>query len=207
MNMFRNATKDQNYLAWLVHQDGLIDIFAGLVILGFALDLYLETSYWFISMVLVGYFLILMSGKEVVTKPRLYHFSITSEQKILLAKTLLAGVIWFVTGAALGILVMVGYKLGVVICVHVLQNYVWLLMAWFLALGLSLLAYTEMGGKRFFTYALVIIFLSTLRQMFAAQVLPFLFVTSGLLVIPGLFLLVRFIVRYPEKEAFNHARE
>lgn len=204
--MFRNATKDPNNLTWLVHQDGLIDIFAGLVMLGFALDLYLETSYWFISLVLAGYFLVLMSGKEVVTKPRLYHFSITSEQKIRLAKTLLAGLIWFVSGAVLGILALVGYKFGAMVWVDFLLDYIWLLLAWFVALGLSLLAYLEMGGKRFFTYALVIILLSTGRQIFAAQVLPFLFVSSGLLVIPGLFLLVRFIVRYPKKEAFNRAK-
>ena len=201
--MFRNTAKDANYLTWLVHQDGLVDIFAGLVTLGFALDMYLETSYWFMSLVLAGYFLVLMSGKEVVTKPRLYHFGITSEQKIRLAKTLLAELIWFVTGAALGILALVGYKFGAVIWVRILQDYVWLLLAWFVAVGLSLFAYLEMSGKRFFTYALVIIFLSTVRQIFAAQVVPFLFVSSGMLVISGLYLLVRFVVRYPKKEAFN----
>ncbi len=196
--MFDDGEKNLVDSYWLIHEDGLLDIFIGVVILGIVLDIHLDTSYWFISLALMGYFIALMSGKEVITRPRMHHFDIAQERRNKLITAITAGIIWMIVGAIFGVLTFLGLSIGATLWVDFLETYLWLILAWFVAFGLSLFAYFDIGGKRFFTYALLISLASTIRQILVLSVIPFIFLSAAMLLIPGLFLLIRFLLRYPK---------
>jgi hypothetical protein len=198
LNMFNGSVKDAVRNCWLIYQDGLLDIFIGLVILGLALDMALDTSYWLISLVLAGYFVALVSGKELVTRPRLGHFEIGPTKRANLVKAMVSvGILLFLgMVSAIGLFVLTSSDSAP--WIEFIGRYLWLFTAWIVGISLGLIAYFGMGGKHYSAYALVILVAFALRQVLNVPVLPYLFFSATLFVICGLILLVRFLTKYPK---------
>jgi len=195
-----NRAEERRHLSWLINQDGLWDIFLGLGVLGMALDMAFGTSIWFIPLWLVGYSLALLAGKELVTKPRVGNLMVSSQQNARLENALTILVI-------LGLVAMLGGG-----CFFILQmkellpwsvwlgQYAWLFMGSLAATGFSVLGYFGIGGKRYYLYALLTFIVFAVRHMLNAPLLPYVFFTAALLLIPGVALLLRFLLRYPKIE-------
>ena len=196
--MFSGGTNNAVRTCWLIHQDGLLDIFIGLVILGLALDMALDTSYWFISLVLAGYFVALVSGKELVTGPRLDNFEIDPAQRANLLKAMVSIVILLFLGVATGIGLFMLTSSDSAPWMEFIRQYLWLFTAWIAGISLGFMAYFGMGGKHYFAYALVIVVAFTFRQVLNVPVLPYLFFSATLFLISGLILLFYFLTKYPK---------
>jgi MFS family permease len=196
--MFSGSAKNAVRTCWLIHQDGLLDIFIGLVILGLALDMALDTSYWFISLVLAGYFVALVSGKELVTGPRLDNFEIDPAQRANLLKAMVSIVILLFLGVASGIGLFMLTSSDSAPWMEFIRQYLWLFTAWIAGISLGFMAYFGMGGKHYFAYALVIVVAFTFRQVLNVPVLPYLFFSATLFLISGLILLFYFLTKYPK---------
>lgn len=198
--MFNHA-EERQHLSWMINQDGLWDIFLGLGVLGLALDMAFGTSIWFIPLWLVGYSLALLIGKELVTKPRIGNLVVSLRPKIQLENALtgvvLLGLMALVGGGSIFILQMKGS----ISWLSWLGQYTRLIIGSLAAIGFSLLGYFSIGGKRYYIYALLTFIAFGMRQLTGAPLWPCVLFTAALLFVPGVVLLLRFLLKYPRIEA------
>jgi hypothetical protein len=65
---------------WIVSEDGFWDICIGLLLFGIGITITIDQFIWFIGIFLLVYFMVLMAGKEAVTRPRLINFEFQKNQ-------------------------------------------------------------------------------------------------------------------------------
>lgn len=198
--MFNSEDERRRY-SWLINQDGLWDIFLGLGILGLALDMTFGTSIWFIPLLLVGYSLALLAGKELITKPRIGNLAGSSQENIRMENVSTLLVILGLAALFMGGGVIFLQMMGLLPWSMWSGQYAWLFMGSLAAIGFSLLGYFGIGGKRYYLYSLLTFLALAVRQVLDAPPLPFVFISAVLLLIGGLALLLRFILIYPKVEA------
>lgn len=171
------------------HQDGLIDIIIGLAMIGFGLMLAFDSSVFiFMSWMPIIFYI---PFKNRITVPRIGYVKFSSSN-LRLAMALGTGllVMLFIVGLYL-------FAVSDNISFQVrewLGQYLWLggLVA-VCFLGTALLT----GITRFYAYAGLILLIFSVGTWLAIQPF-FIVITSGLLIeITGVWLLVRFLVKYP----------
>ena len=171
------------------HQDGLIDIIIGLAMIGFGLMLAFDSSvFMFMSWMPIIFY---VPFKNRITVPRIGYVKFSSSN-LRLAMALGTGllVMLFIVGLYL-------FAVSDNISFQVrewLGQYLWLggLVA-VCFLGTALLT----GITRFYAYAGLILLIFSVGTWLAIQPF-FIVITSGLLIeITGVWLLVRFLVKYP----------
>ena len=182
------------------HQDGLIDMIIGLSMIGFGLNMAFDSSvFLFMSWMPIIFY---VPFKNRITVPRIGYVKFSSSN-LRLAVALCAGL--------LVMLFVVGLYLFVVSDNISLQLREWLGQYLWLGglvavcfLGAALLT----GITRFYAYAGLILLIFSVGTWLAIQPF-FIVITSGLLIeITGVWLLVRFLRKYPlASEKGSHESE
>jgi hypothetical protein len=192
------ARRDKAKFIWMVNQDGLWDIFLGLGILGIALDIALNQDMWLIGMWLIGYFVVLSTGKEVITRPRMGHFNLGAHQAARVRKAILVGLTALISTLVLGTMAYVAIKPSQMLLEALLAENAGLFFAIIAAIGLSLFAHFGEGSKRYYIIAIFVLVSFILQRVFSASALPLLFSIAGLFLISGVITSIHFIIRYPK---------
>ena len=77
--MVHNAQYDSRSI-WIVSEDGLWDLCIGLLLFGIGITITINQLIWLVGIFVLAYFLVLMAGKETVTRPRMINFEIQETQ-------------------------------------------------------------------------------------------------------------------------------
>ncbi|MFX1318367.1 MAG: hypothetical protein ACFE9D_08495 [Promethearchaeota archaeon] len=184
----------QAYLSY--HQDGLIDIFVGILLILLGLTIWFLPEFWFF---LVGGFFALFSSyaaaKNRITIPRMGYVEFSSARRLRIKYIFLVLVLLLVFGNVLGIIAMLYPPLGVLIfesaftilIVGVVGSII------FAVIGLA------SNIQRFYLYA--VIFLGSAVFTFYFPIITVLpLVAVGLIMtVLGSVLLYQFIRKYPKE--------
>jgi hypothetical protein len=182
---------------WLVSEDGLWDLCIGFGILGLGLTIALNQSIWFIAFAMLAYFLVVMAGKEVITRPRFYFFNINPEQLTKLAKAINIGLVILILSFVLGALSFLAFDTDVS-WLRWFSDSAIIILGGIISAVLIIFGYLGLGGVRFYVYAGLVFLAFVVNQILEFPIVPLLMSTSIFLMVSGVFLLVRFILRYPK---------
>jgi phosphate starvation-inducible membrane PsiE len=184
---------------WLISDDGLWDIFFGLVLLGWGLTTSLNHPIWFISAIMVAYFLVVMAGKEVITRPRMTYFSIADGHLIRLFKSIRIGLAVIISGMVFGALTFWVFDFGFSIqwLPNFGANFLWLA----LSVIMLVFGYLSPNGFRYYFYAGISFLTFIIFEFISPSSLPLVFSAALLLTVTGICLLVRFVFRFPKSKA------
>jgi len=183
---------------WLVSEDGLWDISFGLVMLGWGLTTTLRHPLWFISLIMVAYFLVLMAGKEVITRPRMAYFSIADDHLIKLSNWVRIGISVVIIGLIFGTLVFWVFGFGSIL--SGIQNFGENLIFLILSVVTLALGHLAQKGNRFYFYACISIVAFLAFEFLNLSNFGSYYFAGMLVIITGIFLLIRFVHRYPKSE-------
>lgn len=174
--------------AWTFYfQDGLWDIFLGLMFVGAGLRT-LTDNLWFYLLVAAGV-LTLILGKRWITLPRLGAITFSPQRKARLAVIRVAALIALIFTAVIFIMVVSGADLS---ALPIGWFFVFLVPAVFL-----LMAYM-MDFKRLYGYTLLIAAFMVITEIYGDPLAAWAQIIAGLVpLLTGLGLLVRFLRRYP----------
>ena len=184
---------------WLISEDGLWDISIGLSLLGFGLTISLNHPVWFVGFIMLAYFLVVMTGKEVITKPRMNYFSIADEQLRKLGRWLRIGISIIFVSLVFGAIAFWIFDAGVT--VNWLPEYGIKLLCISLSVILSVLGYLSRNGYRYYLYAGISFLAFIIFELLNFSSLSFVYSAAMLLTILGLGFLVWFVIRYPKPGA------
>ena len=183
---------------WLISDDGLWDIGIGLVLMGWGLTTLLRHPIWFIAAIMLAYFLVVMAGKEVITRPRMENFLIPDERLIRLSRGIRVILGAIIGGVIFGALMFWVFEIG--------PSFNWLSSGEFnpvyfiFPLIMLALGYLSQNGFRYFFYAGISLLVFLIIDFINISDLALVFSTSFLLTLTGIGLLVRFIVHYPKSK-------
>lgn len=182
---------------WLVSEDGLWDLCIGLGIMGLGLTIALNQSIWFIAFAMLAYFLVVMAGKEVITRPRFYYFNINPDQLKKLAKAIKIGLVILILCFIFGALSSLVFDTDVS-WHRWFSDSATIILGGILSAVLIVFGYLGLGGARFYVYAGMIFLAFIVSQILEFPIVPLLISTSISLIVSGAFFLVRFVIRYPK---------
>jgi hypothetical protein len=184
---------------WLISEDGLWDICIGLLLFGFGLTISIDQIIWLIGVFVLVYFVILMAGKEAITRPRINNFDIQESQLVNFS---------LVTGADILILILI---LGVsgatfvkfegLTSIGFIEDYALLILGILLSILLIQFGFILTDGFRFYLYAGMVLLAFSICQALSWPVIPVLYIVGAIFTFIGLFYLVRFINSYPKSGA------
>jgi hypothetical protein len=188
-----NLKKIERKAYMFYHQDGLVDVFAGFLILSFGLWLILDMAWmgWILWVVAVSAY---AAAKRVFTIPRIGFVKFAPHR----TKALVTGaLIVFSLFALLGFAAFMQTEGG--------GTPLWLLFAienYMLVIGVSVAASFCVVGytfriKRMYAYALLTLIMFVTGHFLYYQLQYYLILLGTLILLFGLALLVRFIRRYP----------
>jgi len=181
---------------WLISEDGLWDICFGLSLLGIRLTISLSHPIWFIGFIMLAYFLVIMAGKEVITRPRMVYFSIQDRQLVNLSKLARFGFVFIclslITGAAAFWIFDTGSSLN-----WLPENGVTIL-SFSIAVILCIFGLITRGGHRYYLYAGFSFLGFVMINLVNISSISFVYSAALFLTISGVSLLIRFITRYPK---------
>jgi len=175
------------------HQDGLIDVFAGFLILSFGLWLILDMAWmgWILWLVAVSAY---ATAKRVFTIPRIGFVKFAPHRaKVLLTIALLG----FSLSAILGVVAFMQVAGG--------GRPLWLVFAaenHMLVIGVLVAASFCVVGyafrvRRMYAYALLTLIMFVIGQFLYYPLHYYLILLGTLILLTGLTLLIRFVRRYP----------
>ena len=171
---------------WLVSDDGLWDIGVGLALLGLGLTMSLGHAIWFIGFVMFAYFLVVMAGKEVITRPRMSYFDIRDEQLLNLAKVIRLGLVVIIFCLGIGAIMFMVFDIGAPF--SWLSDYGPIILGGILSIIFILFGYLTAGGSRYYVYSGLFFPAFLGCQIFNLPVLPFVYSAVVLLTFSGLCL-------------------
>lgn len=183
---------------WLISDDGLWDIGIGLVLMGWGLTTLLRHPIWFIAAIMLAYFLVVMAGKEVITRPRMENFLIPDERLIRLSRGIRVILGAIIGGVIFGALMFWVFEIG--------PSFNWLSSGEFnpvyfiFPLIMLALGYLSQNGFRYFFYAGISLLVFLIIDFINISDLAIVFSTAFLLTLTGIGLLIRFIVHYPKSK-------
>jgi hypothetical protein len=193
-----DARRGKANFIWLLNQDGLWDIFLGLGVLGIALDVAFNQDMWLIGMWLMGYFLVLTTGKEVITRPRMGHFNLGVQQQARIRKAAQIGLAVILSILILGAAAFLVIQPSGTSSQALLAENGGLFCAVITALCFSLFAHFGEGAKRYYLIAIFVLASFTVQRLLSAPVLPLLLSIAGVLLFSGVITLLTFVIRYPK---------
>jgi len=175
------------------HQDGLIDVFAGFLILSFGLWLILDMAWmsWILWFVAVSAY---AAAKRVFTIPRIGFVKFAPHRAKALLTIALMG---FSLSALLGAVAFMQVAGG--------SRPLWLVFAaenHMLVIGVSVAASFCVVGytfriRRMYAYALLTLVMFVIGQFLYYPLHYYLILVGSLILLTGLTLLIRFVRRYP----------
>lgn len=181
---------------WLVSEDGLWDLCIGLSLLGFGLTMWLDHPIWFIGILLSAYFMVIIAGKEVITKPRMMYWSIADAELIKLATWIRYGI---------GLIVLGFLASGLAFWLFATNSFInWItesgvdLLIFSTGVLLGVIGYLTRDTYRYYAFAGIFILAFIIFEVFNFSNFLFVFAASIFLIIAGIGNLVRFISRYPK---------
>ena len=183
---------------WLVSEDGLWDISFGLVLLGWGLTTSLKHPLWFISSIMVAYFLVIMAGKEVITRPRMAFFSIDDYHLIKLSIWIRIGLAVIIGGLVFGALTF--WILDIGSAINRLPDYGANLICLILSAVMLVFGYLSKNGFRYYLYAGISFLSFIIFELINFSGLSLVYSAAMLLSGIGIVLLIRFVTRYPKSE-------
>lgn len=181
---------------WLISEDGLWEICVGLSFLGFGLTLWLNHPIWFIGFVMLAYFLVVMAGKELITRPRMVYWSVNDKQLERLAKWLRIGI-----GLILVILAVSALAFWFVdtdSTLNWLPKYGEDVLVYSIPAVLLIIGYLTHNGYRFYLYAGLATIALLTCLIFNYSNFLFVISTSCFLILLGTGSLALFLLKYPK---------
>ena len=183
---------------WLVSEDGLWDISIGLVLLGWGLTTSLQHPIWLIGAIMLGYFLVVMTGKEVVTRPRMQYFTVNDDRliklSVLIRVFLAVVIIGLIIGAINSLAPGAATSMNQVTDIGV--NLIYL----FLSLVLMIFGYLAQDGFRFYLYGGITFLTFLIIQFIEITSQALVFSAAMLFATIGIIYLVRFVLKYPKSK-------
>lgn len=176
------------------HQDGLKDVFLGLILIAVGLAGILENQLVLLGIELIA-IVALVAGKKWITAPRLGRVKFTSQRKAKKLKAIMVVGLFMLLGAVLAMVVFRNESVSSwLVSQRALAST--LLGIWIFVL-LAMMAYW-LDFTRLYWIGFVTGLAFGLAQWIRE---PILFVVAGLVVlIPGLVLFARFLGRYPKAD-------
>lgn len=169
-------------------EDGIWDIYLGLMALAFGLSIFLDISYLAAIMVSIG-FAFQSVAKNMVTFPRIGYIKLRQAKKRGMS-AILTGVL------VLGMMIFLVFMLGDEnpVRLFVKENMLFFIASiWGGAIAAAGLSFHV---RRYLVYALLVFFSVILSGQIGGLGLNLAF-TGGMIVLAGLIIMVRFIQRYP----------
>jgi hypothetical protein len=181
---------------WLVSEDGLWDICIGLLLFGIGITTSINQFIWLIGIFMLAYFLVLMAGKEAITRPRMIHFDIQKNQ--LVNFTVVALVDTLILILILGISAMVFVKYDGLLPVSNLDEYTTMILGFISSILLIQFGFLFTSGLRFYLYAGLVLIAFSVTNIMSLPIVPVIYTVGAVFAITGMYLLVRFIYNYPK---------
>jgi hypothetical protein len=180
--------RDVERRAWTLYfQDGLWDIFFGLLFLGGGLRA-LTGNRWFYLLVLAG-ILVFILGKRLITLPRLGHIDFSPQRKarIKVVRVVALGVM--IVTAVIFVLILMGVDLSSL-------PVSWIFV--FMVPGIFLLMAYMMDFTRLYGYTLLVAVFTLLGEFVGDPAAAWAQIIAGMVPLAvGIFLLIRFLRTYP----------
>lgn len=193
-----NGSDWQSKEIWLVNDDGLWDLGISLVLFGFSLTMSLGHAIWFVGFVILAYFLVVMAGKEVITRPRMNYFDIQEVKVINLDKVVRLGLLFILLSLGAGALLFIVFESGAPF--SWLSHYNPIIIGGILSITFILFGKLTAGGSRYYGYSGLFFSAFLICQILNFPVLPFIYTGAVFLFFSGLCLLVRFFANYPKPD-------
>ncbi|MFN2107116.1 MAG: hypothetical protein ACK2UJ_19735 [Candidatus Promineifilaceae bacterium] len=180
--------RDVERRAWtLYYQDGLWDIFFGLLFLGGGLRA-LTDNLWFYLLVAAG-ILVFILGKRWITLPRLGQIQFSAQRKARTAVVRIVALGAMIVTAVIFILIVTGSDLS-----GLPLNWLFVIMV----PGVFLLMATMMDFTRLYGYAVLVAVFTVLGEFVGNPAAAWAQIIAGLVPLAvGIVLLARFLRRYP----------
>ena len=188
-----NPLKRKVYLAY--HQDGILDLVAGTVVLGFGLNMLTDN----IAFLMIGWFVMMMYVflKKRITIPRFGYVRIDSEKKTLMRSWLSMGIGVFVLLLFFGLGFFVNREPTSPEMEALIRRYHMVPLSAMLFGLPALVAAFFLGLKRFYLYALLAIGLPLLGALSNIETYIPIVTTGAVILAFGAVLLVTFLQKYP----------
>ena len=171
-------------------QDGLWDIFIGLFVLGWGLGMLTSADY-LVGVSFVGFWLIVLALKRWLTYPRIGYARLGQQKTRVISRLVIILAVVALAGALMAVLVSSGSR------PQWLMEYFPLLFCGMLALIVAGIA-VWLGAYRFVLHAAFILIAGAVHQWLNIK-WPYTFIAAGgLSIIVGLYVLFRFLRRYPK---------
>lgn len=183
---------------WLISEDGLWDISIGLVIFGLGLTTLLRHPIWFISFMMLAYFLVVMVGKELITRPRMAYFSITDDRLIKLSKWIRISLAVLICGMLIGAGTFWIFDISSLI--DGLPDFGANLLCLILSAVMIVFGYLSNKGSRYYLYAGISFLAFIIFEIIGISSLTLIFSAALVFTISGIGILIRFITRYPKSK-------
>jgi hypothetical protein len=173
------------------HQDGLIDMIIGWAIIGFGINMALDSSaFLFLGWLPIVFYVPI---KNRVTVPRIGYVKFTSSNSLVLG-IVLAVLLIFLLG--IFILVLVGPNLIPAQISEWFREYYLLLFGSLLGLGFAVTALAT-GINRFYAYAVMLVLIIAGGIWLNVPEGIYVIAAGLLIAVVGIILMVRFLRRYP----------
>jgi hypothetical protein len=182
---------------WLISEDGLWEIAIGISMLGFGLTISLNHAIWYFGFVMLAYFLVVMAGKEVITRPRMVHWVIEDSQLLKLAMWIKYGVAVILVGLILSAIAF--WLIDKNTAINWLPAYGVNLLCVSISVLLLILGYLTQNGFRYYFFAAISIIGFVIFELFDISIIYFVYLFSILLILSGLGSLIRFLSKYPKE--------
>ena len=198
--------KEMERKAWTAYfDDGLLDITAGLFVLAFGIGM--TTRYTYLTALSWMVILFFAAAKKSITVPRAGLVKFSPERERRMKKETLFYVVFFTITAFIGLGFFIAMAIGIPQSVKTIVGELALVTyELIIAAGLCFVAYWKQI-KRFYAYAgitLVIIVVGLFIDMPEVNpltIIGYQFFAAGIIILfTGLFVLARFLRRYPNRE-------
>ncbi len=184
--------EQKTYLSY--HQDGLADIAAGIFITGFGLNLALNSSIFF--MVAWVPFILVLPLRRLITYPRIGYIKFAPERLRKISKGILALVMALVLSAGLGLIAFLGVTGELAGLKDWFDSNTLLLLGAIIA-GLLALVAVMFQIARFYIYAVIEFGAWLLSDMLGVEPGIHLVIAGAIMLLVGIGLLIRFLIKYP----------
>jgi len=176
--------------AWTSYfQDGLWDIFIGLLMLGMGFNILFDETVWYIAIFALG-FLVMIIGRRLITIPRVGRVKFGPARRIKQKKVFVVLAISLLVGFAVSFIPLSGVDPSTIVVAATAG--VWIILIF------GLVAYF-MDFRRLYAYGLLFAIAMALAIALDDLIPTIIFFVSGsVALLIGLVVLIRFIRKYPK---------
>ena len=192
------ASQFRSKESWLIDEDGLWDICLGISLFGLGLTLTLRHPIWFITLFIMAYFLVVMAGKEIITRPRMQYYSIDDRHLIRFSKLLRIGLGIILVAVIAGAISF--WVFNVVIPLSWLPDFGIKVLSVSLSGVLLVLGYISRQGSRYYFYSGAFFLAYIIFSLVGLPSITFIYFAAFMLTLSGIVLLIRFLYLFPKSD-------